>query len=438
MNRRQFFTRTAGGIAALSVSRLAAASRGPGINQRIRLGFMGVGGRAGSLLGGFAALDDVDVAALYDVDQRRIARAVNTVAERAGGRKPRVVSDFRALMDDGTIDAVVVGTPDHWHAPGTLHACLAGKDVYVEKPISHNIHEGRLMVETARTHKRVVQVGIQSRSSAHHDEAYAYIRSGKLGKVSFVRAWESAKQRNLGFPPDSPVPEGVDYDTWLGPAPKRPFNRLRFHGSWRWFFAYGAGDLGNDGVHRLDYAIRGLNAAREAQGLEPVTFPRAVAASGGKYCFNDAQEWPDTQYVTYDYPSATLVYEMRIWSPYPLEGESEGAAVYGENGFVVIGNRSWRAFGPGGKPTGDGGPGDWSGADRAHKRNFLDCMHSRKRPSCDIEVGQVASVLCHAGNVAWRVNRKLVFDAATQTFTGDREANALVTRTYRKGFELPV
>jgi predicted dehydrogenase len=359
------------------------------------------------------------------------------VTERTGGRKPQIASDFRRIIDDRSIDALVVGTPDHWHAIPTILACQAGKDVYVEKPISHNVHEGRLMVEAARRYRRVVQVGIQSRSSPHHAEAYRYIRSGALGDVCLVKAWESTQQRNLGFPPDEPVPAGVDYDTWLGPAPERPFNPLRFHGSWRWFFDYGTGDLGNDGVHRLDYALRALNAAREAQGREPVGFPLAVSASGGKYAFNDAQEWPDTLYVTYDYPQATLVYEMRIWSPYPFEGENEGAAVYGTKGYVVIGNRRWRAFGRGGTPTGDGGSSDNSIHEPAHKHNFLECMHSRKNPSCDIEQGHVTSVLCHAGNAAWRVGRTLRFDARSQTFGDDEEANRLLRRTYRAKWSLP-
>lgn len=345
--------------------------------------------------------------------------------------------DFRNMLDDVSIDAVVVGTPDHWHALPTILACMAGKDVYVEKPASHNVREGDLMVEAARKHGRVVQVGIQSRSSPHHAEAYEYIRSGKLGKVGLVKAWESTRQGSLGYPPDEPVPAGVDYDTWLGPAPERPFNPLRFHGNWRWFFDYGTGDLGNDGVHRLDFALRGLEAVREALGLPAAGLPNAVAASGGKYAFDDAQEWPDTLYVTYDYPGATLVYEMRVWTRYPIEDEHEGAAIYGENGYVVIGNGRWRAFDADGKPTGDGGESLNTVHDPAHKRNFLDAIRTRARPACDIEIGHTTSTLCHLGNIAWRTGRKVRYDPKTKTFAGDPEADRLLERSYRKKWVLP-
>ncbi len=437
MKRRLFLKHSANLVAGLAVPALVAPGRVLGANDRIRLGFMGVHGRAGSLLRGFSEIPEVDTAVLCDVDSRLLPDAVQLVAELKGGKKPSVTKDFREVIDDKTIDALVVGTPDHWHALPAILACQSGKDVYVEKPDAHNIREGRLMAEAAKKYNRIVQVGIQSRSSPHHAEAYAYIRGGKLGRVAYVKAWESTRQGSLGFPPDEPVPPGVDYDTWLGAAPERPFNRLRFHGNWRWFFDYGTGDLGNDGVHRLDYAIRGLNAGREAQGLAPVSFPLAVAASGGKYVFDDAQEWPDTYCVTYDYPGATLVYEMRVWCGYPHEDESEGAVIYGERGYVVIGNGRWRAFGPDGKPTGTGGASTNAVHDPAHKRNFLECMKSRKEPACDIAIGHVASVLCHAGNIAWRVGRKLKLDPATQSFAGDPEANRLVGREYRKQWAVP-
>ena len=438
MKRRRFLVKSAGVAAGLALPALAAPGRVLGAGEKIRLGFMGVGGRAGSLLRGFASLADTEIAAVCDVDSRRIPGAVQAVEKLEGGKRPRIAKDFREIIDDRTIHALVVGTPDHWHAIPTILACQAGKDVYVEKPCSHNIREGQLMVAAARKYERVVQVGIQSRSSPHHAQAYDYIRSGKLGKVCVVKSWESTRQRNLGFPPDQPVPPGVDYDMWLGPAPERPFNPLRFHGNWRWFFDYGTGDLGNDGVHRLDYALRGLNAAREGRGQKPVGLPLAIAASGGKYFFHDAQEWPDTLHVTYDYPGATLVYELRIWTRYPIEGEHEGAAVYGENGYVVIGNGRWRAFDAGGKPTGDGGESvNRIHHDPAHKKNFLECIRSRAKPVCDIEIGHVTSFLCHAGNVAWRVGRKLRFDKTTHSFGMDGEANRLLGRSYRQKWALP-
>ena len=205
------------------------------------------------------------------------------------------------------------------------------------------------MLEAARKYDRVVQVGIQSRSGTNYAEACEYIRGGALGKVVFAKGWESARQKGIGRPPNEPAPVSVDYDMWLGPAPERPFNPNRFHSKWRWFFDYGTGDLGNDGVHRTDYARRGLAAAFEAMGKKLPEWPTAVSASGGKLFFDDAQEWPDTLVVTWDYPGATLMYELRNWQPAPMEGEAEGAAVYGENGYVVIGNGSWRALDEKGK-----------------------------------------------------------------------------------------
>lgn len=252
-----------------------------------------------------------------------------------------------------------------------------------------------------------------------------------------AKAWESARQRSLGYPPDSDPPAGVDYDLWLGPAPQRPFNRLRFHGNWRWFFDYGAGDLGNDGVHRLDYARWGLESALKAEGKQLAALPLKVSAHGGKHYFDDAQEWPDTLMATYDFGDCLLTYEMRIWTGYPLHGESEGAVVYGDQGYVVLGNRRWRAMDERGKQVAEGkGESDTD----AHVRNFLDCMRSRKRPTADLEtVGHPSSLLCHLANAAWRAGRTLQFDPRTYTFAGDKAADQFLTRAeYRKPWELPM
>ncbi|MEX2262393.1 MAG: Gfo/Idh/MocA family oxidoreductase [Bryobacteraceae bacterium] len=405
-------------------------------NEKLVVACMGVRGRAGSLMRGFADLNrEFEVAAVCDIDTRLFNQAVKDVAGRQK-KEPRTETDFRRLLDDKSIDALVVGTPDHWHALPTVLACQAGKHVYVEKPASHNMHEGQAMLAAARRYKRVVQVGIQSRSSRSLFEALEYIRSGALGKVVLAKAWESAKQRALPAQPDGSPPEGVDYDMWLGPAPQRPFNPNRFHSNWRWFFDYGTGDLGNDGVHRIDYARRGLEAAFAAQGKKLAEWPIAVSASGGKHFFDDAQEWPDTLVATWDYPGAILMYEMRTWSAYAQDGEAEGAAIYGENGYVIIGNQGWRAFGPKGEP-GASGAGSNDEDDPAHKRNFLECIRSGALPNCDIAIGHAASSLTHLGNIAWRVNRKLKFDGATQTFPGDEEANRHLARQAREPWVMP-
>ena len=426
--RRDFLQATAGAITPALLS-------GASVNERVTVGMMGFRGRGRQLLYGFAEMPDVRVKTLCDVDQRLFDKAVAAVGDRQGSQ-PAVETDFRRLLDDSDIDVLVVGTPTHWHAIPTILACQAGKHVYVEKPAGHNIAEGRAMLDAARKYNRVVQVGIQSRSGRNYEEACAYIRTGALGKIAFAKGWESARQKGIGYPPDEAAPAGVDYDMWLGPAPKRAFNRNRFHSSWRWFFDYGTGDLGNDGVHRVDYARRGLAAGFEAMGKKLPDWPTAVTASGGKFFFDDAQQWPDTLVVTWDYPGATLMYEMRNWQPTTMEGEAEGAAVYGENGYVVIGNGSWRAFDEAGKIVTSGASAK-AEDDVNHKRDMLDAIRSGNRPACDIEIGHCASGLIHLGNIAWRTDCKLRFDAVTESFGEDSDANALVSREYRDRWALP-
>ncbi len=351
------------------------------------------------------------------------------------GRRPEMIKDFRRALEDKAVDAIVLGTPDHWHAIPTIMACQAGKDVYVEKPDGHNALEGRVMIAAARKHGRIVQVGTQSRSSSHFLSAIAYLSKGSLGRVQLAKAWESSRQGSIGHPPDGDPPPGVDYDMWLGPAPKRPFNVRRFHGTWRWFFDYGTGDLGNDGVHRLDVARWALAAAVAAKGGTLPDLPRSVTAYGGKYYFDDDQEWPDTLMVMYDYPGCVLTYEMRVWSPHAIEGETEGAAVLGDQGYIVLGNYRWKAYDAKGKLAAeDRGRYDNS----AHAVNFLDCMRTRKRPHADLEsVGHPSSLLCHLGNAAWRSGRPVRFDPESYDF-GSPEANRFRTRPeYRKPWLLP-
>ena len=389
----------------------------------------------------FAGLPAVDVVGLADIDSGRLSEAVETV-KKISGKAPSRYRDFRRLVEDPRIDALVVGTPDHWHAIPTIMGCIAGKDVYVEKPDGHNMLEGQRMVEAMRKHQRIVQMGTQARTAAHFLSAIRYIRSGKLGKVLVAKAWESSRQRSIGRPADSDPPEGVDYDMWLGAAPKRPFNVKRFHGNWRWFFDYGTGDLGNDGVHRLDYARWALSTAAEAQGESPLSIPTKVSAIGGKWYFDDMQEWPDTLQVNYEYggeegkPGKILTYEMRVWTPYDQEGVSEGAAIYGDQGLMIIGNRGWHAFGPDRELV-----AKESGSNKGveHIQNFIDCVKSRKKPNADLEtVGHPSSILCHSGNLAWRLGRQVELDLETETFVDDEEANALRTRPqYRLPWSLP-
>jgi len=431
MKRRDFVRATA---AAAALSTVASTAQSAEANDRIGVCVMGVRGRGGALLAEFASMPDVEIRYVCDLDPGVLAARAKQVEERTG-RLPRAIVDYREALDDAGVAALVLGTPDHWHALPTIHACQAGKDVYVEKPDGHNILEGRTMVAAARKYGRVVQLGTQARSGPLQLAAMQYLAEGRIGKVRFAKAWESSRQGSIGYPPDGEPPAGVDYDRWLGPAPKRPFNPRRFHGSWRWFFDYGTGDLGNDGVHRLDVARWALETAIAAQNEDKIGLPCVVSAHGGKYYFDDAQEWPDTLIVSYDYPGCVLTYEMRIWSPYPLHEESEGAAVCGDEGFVVIGNRRWRAFDRKGEQVaGDAGSDNTSG----HIRNFLDCMRSRAKPNADLEtVGHPSSLLCHLGNAAWRAGHTLHFDPDAYRFAEEDANRWLARQAYREPWTLP-
>lgn len=441
--RRGFIGQSVAGITALSASPWLLGQEGKApASERVKVGCIGVGGRASFLMKTFAAQKDVDLLMVCDVDTNRLPAAVAAV-EQINGKKPEAVADYRRVVDHKDLDVVVIGTPDHWHAIPTILACQAGKDVYVEKPDGHNIVEGQRMVAAQRKHKRIIQMGTQARTSPHFREAMAYIKSGKLGKCLVAKAWESSRQGSIGRPADSTPPAGVDYDVWLGPAQKRPFNVRRFHGNWRWFFDLGTGDLGNDGVHRLDVARWALSTAVEAEGGQPLGMPRYISAQGGKWYFDDMQEWPDTLQVNYEFASPTaggpgrlLTYEMRVWAPYHYLDESEGAALFGDKGYIIIGNGSWRAY-DNKKQIVAQGKGGNDGAD--HIRNFLECVKSRQKSNADLEtVGHPSSILCHAGNVAWRTGHRLALDPETEMFDNDPEANALRTRKeYRAPYLLP-
>jgi predicted dehydrogenase len=433
MNRRSFLRHSASAaLLTATPSSLETVARAAPSN-RLRAGMIGADGRAGVLNRYFAANPEVEIAAIAEIDPGRLPATLEAVT-RLQGSRPKTVTDFRRIIDDAALDVIVVGTPDHWHAIPTILACMNGQDVY-----AHNIVEGRRMIAAARRFQRVIQVGSQHRTTQRVLSAQAYIRAGHLGRCLFAKAWESARQGPIGRPADSTPPPGVDYDLWLGPAPKRPFNRNRFHKRWRWFFDYGTGDLGNDGIHRLDFAIAMMNAALEAEGRPALGLPHKISALGGKWYFDDAQEWPDTLQVSYEFnttPPRLLTYEMRVWAPYKYHGESEGAVIYGDQGYLVMGNRGWRAYTRDNELVQET-PGDSDAA--PHVQNFIDCVKSRRRPACDLEtVGHPASVLCHAGNIAWRTGRTLTLDPASESFPDDPEANALRGRPeWRRPYILP-
>ena len=396
-------------------------------NDKIRIACIGVRGRGNGVMQSFAAEPDCEVTHICDVNKPLREKRGEEMKQRTG-RLPELVNDYRSLLDNNSADVFMVATPDHWHAMLTIEGCLAGKDVYVEKPASHNILEGKTAVAAARKRDCMVQMGTQIRSAPFLRDAVEYVEGGGLGKVIFGKAWETARNGAVHLAADSAPPPGLDYHIWQGPCPERPYNKSIVGGSWRWLFDYGTGDLGNDGVHRIDYC-------RFLMGLKGM--PEAVYCSGGKFFFEDDQEWPDTMLISYEYPGKIVQYEMRLWSKPKLFGITEGAAVYGENGWVLLTNSGWKAYDAAGKLVKQGESSS-AVTQQAHIRNFLDAVRSRKRETLAQEIysGHVSSSMCHAGNISWRTGKKLNFDPKTETFD-DKEANQYVGREHRKGFELP-
>ena len=423
MNRRGFLKTSLAGAAA---SAATTGTRGASVsaNNKVTLAVMGVRGRGKPLIKYFGEMADVDLKYLCDVDQNVVEPAMK-IAEEGQGKRPELVEDIRRVLDDKEIDGIVVATPMHWHAPATILACQAGKDVYVEKPVSHNVREGRLMVEAARKHGRIVQVGTQARSRPNTQKFVDYVHSGKLGEVHMVKVWNCQMRRNIGFKPDEPVPSGINYDLWTGPIPQLPFNRNRFHGTVNWHWHYGAGDLGNDGIHWID-------VARWVLG---VGYPNEISGMGRKLYFDDDQQTPDTQVVTFNYDNKVFSYEMRLWNPYRMNGGQNGVEVYGTEGKAVAGyfddsrRYGFKIYDKQDRMmhyelAGEKGR-------NPHYAAFIDCIRSRKKPSADIEDGHLSTALCHLGNRVGRLNRTLRFDPDTESILDDPEANKYLTREYR-------
>ncbi len=429
---RRAYLKTAGILAAS-----ATMPRRASANDRVVVGIMGIRDRGWDLTLEFVQRGDVEIRYLADPDSPLFEERAQKV-EQLTGKRPQCVQDFRRMLDDKEVDAIAIATPDHWHALGTILACQAGKDVYVEKPTSHSIWESRKMVEAARKHNRVVQVGTQNRSADYVKEAIAYTKLPEFGAVHFVRVVNSKLREPMKSEPDTDSPEGVDYDMWLGPAPMRKFNLNHFHYNWHWFWNYGGGDLANDGVHQIDLARWAINR----------TLPKAVSSTGATHALNDTRETPDTQTVTWEFDGVTMVLEQVLWTPYmrktPLDLRDTNAApnwpfngtrveIYGEKRFMYLGRMGdgWAAYDEEGKQLLDK-RGAYRATGTAHATNFIDCIKSRKRPNADIEEGHFSTLLAHYGNAAYRTGRRLHIDARTEGFLNDNEANALYRRKYRE------
>lgn len=426
--RRHFLMQSAAATAALAGTRRALAQSA---SSKVVVGIIGCGGRGTHVGGLFKNTPNVEVAYACDVDDARRG----TTGQKLGVDSKRMVGDLRKLLDDKSIDAVVIATPDHWHSPAAILACDAGKHVYVEKPISHNIREGRLLVTTAEKNRRLVQHGTQMRSTSMMIEAVKQLRSGIIGDVLVAKCWNVQKRGTIGHEKPETVPSGFDYETWLGPAPFVAYQKNRSHGGWHWWYDFGTGDMGNDGVHDIDYTRWGL-------GVE--THPNKVSAIGGKYFFDDDQQFPDTQQVAFEYTGdgkpgnkRLLIYEQRLWSTnYPRNTDS-GAEFYGKKGQMFLSRRGKiEVRGERNTPI-EVAIEPKAQDDKTHVLNFCEAIRGNAKLNADARVGHVTSSLCHLGNIATRLGRSLAFDPDKEQILGDEEANRLVGRSYREHWGTP-
>ncbi|MBX7256691.1 MAG: Gfo/Idh/MocA family oxidoreductase [Candidatus Hydrogenedentes bacterium] len=422
-NRRTFLKASGAGLIAGAVFPGVSSVAKAAPSERVRHGIIGVGGQGRHHAKQFSSFADCEVVAISDVDPAQIQDAKSKVPDIAGAT---VHADFRALLEDPTIDSVSVVTPDHWHAPVSLAALLAGKHVYVEKPCAHNIHEAMALKTAAAKSGKCVQQGTQGRSGESLRQAVTLLRDGIIGKVRMAKAINHQLREPIGREPETDPPAGVNYDMWLGPAPVRPFTRNRWHYQWHWFWDYGCGDMGNDGIHQIDQARWGLG----------VGIPKAVSATGGQLFYQDDHETPDTQVVTFEYDNCYLLYEMRLWTDYKLEGHDNGVVFYGDKGTLEFGRGGCDVSLIGEEKKHLGPYADI----RDHMRNFLDCVKSNNPAGLNggIEEGAISTSLCHLGNIATRVGRRLRVDPVSWQCVDDADAAALYKREYRKGYELPI
>ena len=451
VSRRDFLKASAkatSGIAALQgITFLARPEKVLGANDRVRVAVCGLHGRGKLHLSAFSHLSNVEVAAVCDVDENVLRTRLGEVSG-----KPQTFIDIRKLLEDKSIDAVSIATPNHWHSLMAIWACQAGKDVYVEKPCSHNLWEGRQLVRAAEKYNRIVQHGTQIRSSAAIQEAIKGLHEGAVGEVYLARGLCFKWRDTIGHAPEESVPSGVHYDLWTGPAPLKPFTRNRFHYNWHWSWDTGNGDLGNQGVHQVDVARWGL-------GLK---FPNRISAVGGHFMFDDDQQTPNTLNCAFEFnlpdgKRKMIEFEVRHWITNNEAGVGRGnlAAAkkrffghhntignifYGANGYLATGDEDGSSYGIWLGRDEKSGPHGHGGGD--HFANFIDCVRSRKKEDLNapIEEGHISCALVHLANASYRLGRSLRFDPMAQQVVGDEEANHLLRdadRTYRAPFTVP-
>jgi predicted dehydrogenase len=403
-------------------------------NDTVGIGVIGVGGRGRDHLKYYSRLPEARVVAVCDVNQAQTERAVQ-IAEKLGGKKPQVYQDLRKMLEDKNVDAVSIATPNHWHSLATIWACQAGKDVYCEKPASYNLFEGRAMVAAARKNKRMVQIGMQSRSLGHKKRAMELLHGGAIGKIYMARGICFKRRKSIGHTPNEPVPAGLNWDLFLGPAPMREYTKNRYQYNWHWFWDTGNGDIGNQGIHEMDIARWGLNR----------DLPKSAVSTGGKFVYDDDQETPNTQIATFDYGDAELVFEVRGLNTGGEPGMTAsgsnfvGVTFFGSKGFMSVDERAFQIFLGDKREPGEAMKDTAPEIDdtEPHMANFLKAVKSRNSAelSADVEIGTTSVALVHMANMSYRLGRKLNYDAASGTFMGDAEANAMSTRpVYRSPY----
>ncbi len=423
LTRRSFFLGAAAAVSAVRV---------PGANDRIRIGIIGIGGRGSSHLGTYMRIADAQIVGLCDVNQEARERAQARL-QKAGAEKASEFTDMRKMFDMKDVDAVSIATPNHWHALATIWACEAGKDVYVEKPASYNVHEGYRMIETARKHKRMVQVGSQGRSTPHKIRAMQLLKEGAIGRVYLAKGLCFKRRKTIGKTPPQPTPPGIDWDLFLGPAPMRPFTMNRFRYNWHWFWDTGNGDIGNQGVHEMDICRWGMDNA----GM-----PKSVFSNGGKYVYDDDQETPNTQFATFEYDGREIQFEVRGILTGPEAGQpvrggnAVGNLFLGSDGWMWVDGRGFQVYkGETNEKTLEEKGSDGEGT-MLHMKNFIQACRSRnhKELTAEVEIGATSAALCHLANASYRVGQKLAWDDSRRRFVNNAAADKLLTRDYRKPY----
>jgi predicted dehydrogenase len=409
-----------------------------GANDTISIATIGVNSRGDSMGGTFARQKNTRIVTVCDVDSRTIPKAIKTITDAGQSTRPKSEKDLRRVLEDKEVDAIYTATPDHWHAPLTIMACQAGKHVYVEKPLSHNPHEGEMALAAARKYNRIVQMGAQRRSAPILTQGIKLLHEGIIGRVYMAKTWYTNARKEI-FLKAANVPDWLDYDLWQGPAPRMPYKDGLVHYNWHWFWHWGTGEALNNGTHEVDIARWGLE----------VDYPSRVSSSGGVYHYKDDWETPDVQIVTIEYPGkVSLVWENRSRNGRKIEGQDRGIIFYGEKGSLDTGEDAYKIYDLQGKlvkdvkPTAGGevlqGRNTASpslGMDSLHAADFLDAIRNNRRPNCDVELGHKSTVAMQLGNISLRVGRDLKIDEKNGHIIGDKEAQKLWSRSYEKGWE---